>query len=361
MIHLAEHMRVVFFSRLFYPHIGGVEKHVFEVSKVLKKAEYSVAVFAEKYSSELRQRDTIEGIDIYRIPILKNNWFKKFRIWKYLWKYRKFLQKADVIHCHDVFFWYLPFRFIFPKKRVYITFHGYETKFPLSTKAILIRKLSEKLAQGSICVGEYIKKWYGTNPYFVTYGGVRKVENSGLEVKNYTSKKLRSTPAFIARKIKVIFVGRLEQDTGIPIYLKALEILQSRQVPFQFQAVGDGSLRPAVEKFGTVFGFQKNTQQYVISADIVFASSYLSILEALSAKKVVFSIFENPLKKDYLINTPFSKYIRIHSDPKKLADDVEYFWYNTKERNEIVNSGTKWVKNQTWEKVAETYMKLWNL
>ncbi|MDO8659724.1 MAG: glycosyltransferase, partial [Candidatus Parcubacteria bacterium] len=163
-------MKVLFLTRLFYPHIGGVEKHVLEISKILIKKGYKVIVVAEKHQDNLRNKEEFNGITIYRIDVGNNQWFKKFKIWWWFIKHIGFLKKADIIHCHDVFFWYLPFRFLFLKKPVYTTFHGYES-YPISKRAIFVRKISEILSWGNICIGDYIKKWYGTKPTYISYGG----------------------------------------------------------------------------------------------------------------------------------------------------------------------------------------------
>ena len=47
-------MTVVFFSRLFYPHIGGVEKHALEIGKILLKNNHKVVVFTEQYHPKLK-------------------------------------------------------------------------------------------------------------------------------------------------------------------------------------------------------------------------------------------------------------------------------------------------------------------
>lgn len=157
-------MTILFFTRLFYPHIGGVEKHVMEISKRLINKGYNIIVITESLNASHNEKnikndnfETANGIKIYRINSGKDNWFKKIRIWNSLWKIRKIIKKADIIHCHDVFYWYLPFRFLYPRKRVYTTFHGYES-YPIKKKAVLIRKLSEKLSYGNICIGDFIKK-----------------------------------------------------------------------------------------------------------------------------------------------------------------------------------------------------------
>lgn len=166
-------MIILFFASRFWPEIGGVEKHALEVGKELVKRGHKIIVVSENHG-ELKDRENFGGIEIYRIKINTSERLKKFTIWKWLFNNRKLIEQANIIHCHDVFYWFLPFRFLYFKKPVFTTFHGYETKFPLSPKAILIRKISEKLSWGNICVGDYIKKWYGTHPDFITYGGVNE-------------------------------------------------------------------------------------------------------------------------------------------------------------------------------------------
>ncbi|MBI4999691.1 glycosyltransferase, partial [Candidatus Gottesmanbacteria bacterium] len=171
-------MRILFLTRLFYPHIGGVEKHVIEISKRLVNLGHEVVVVSESSTSEeSRPNSSTSGesfghprgvFTAYKIPIGKNEKFKKFQIWWWFWKNRKLIRQADIVHAHDVGFWYFPFRFLYPRKPFFITFHGYE-QYPPSKKAILIRKISEKLVLGNICVGDYIPKWYGTKANFITY------------------------------------------------------------------------------------------------------------------------------------------------------------------------------------------------
>src|SRR5579859_5414795 len=152
-------MRILFLSRLFWPHIGGVEKHVMEISKILAKRGHTVTIITERYDKKLAEKEKMNGIIICRITTGKENKNKKFKIWKEMKRLQKIIQEADVVHCHDVFFWYLPFRFIYPQKPVYTTFHGYES-YPIKKNAIRVRKLSEKLSWGNICIGDFIPKWY---------------------------------------------------------------------------------------------------------------------------------------------------------------------------------------------------------
>ena len=332
-------MKITFISPRFYPEIGGVEKHAFEVAKRLIK-KYEVTIITE--STKRNKKEKIQGINIQRFYFGKNSWFKKFRIWFTFLKFRKIIEKADIVHCHDVFFWYLPLRIIYPRKKIYVTFHGYETIFPLSGKAIFIRKLSEKLSKGNICIGEYIKKWYGTNPTIVSYGGVNN--------KHSKTKKIGS-------RLKILFIGRIEEDTGVKIYLEVLRKLKN----FKFEACGDGIFRKEFEKYGKVHGFVKKMDKYIQNSDVIFASSYLSMLEAMSFKKPVFSVYNNPLKKDYLKMTPFDKWIYVSNSTKILVNKIKAVSRNNKLRERNQNLAYNWVKDQSWDKITKDYLRLWKV
>jgi len=384
-------MTILFFVRLFYPHGGGVERHVLEISKRLIKNGHKVIIVTEEipkpyninYHSASQDAKMMgnenltnrfwtslndDGIKVYRIPVGKNNFFKKFRIWGWLFAHKNLINNADIVHAHDVFFWYFPFRFLYPSKLAYVTFHGWETTFPPSKKAIFVRKLSEKLAFGNICVGEFIARWYGTRPDYITYGGV-DVRLAGVMAS-------RAQPATSevrkrgGKKIKIILIGRFEEDIGISIYVAALDALKKMKVEFEFEAYGEGVLKKNLQEYGDVYS---NTQaaidKAITEADIVFASSYLTILQVMAAKRLVCSVYDNPLKKDYLTMAPFVKWIIIADSGEALAEKIINIFerlprlpagrqvaYNP--RNDI-EQAYEWAKEQTWRKVTDMYLKLW--
>jgi len=233
---------------------------------------------------------------------------------------------------------------LFPQKPVFITFHGWEGKFPIPKRYILARKIWEKLTGGNICVGEYLTKWYGNKPNFITYGGVGGLEGlDGLE----------------GERKKIVFVGRLEKDLGLLTYFKVLDILKKKKIDFEIEFYGDGSLRKEAEKFGKVFGFTENILPKIATANFVFGSSYLVILEALFLGKAVISVWENPLKEDYLLLSPFKDLIIADSDPQKISEKILSLIKNKREESVFMERGYRWAREQTWENVTDLYLKLW--
>ncbi len=353
-------MTILFFARLFYPHIGGVEKHVLEVSKRLVKKGHRVTVITENYKAtssksyqSLSSSATIEGIRILRVEAGKEGKLKKFRIWFSLLKYLSVIKEADIVHCHDVFFWYLPFRFFFPFKKVYTTFHGYEGNKIPNKKAIFMHKLSEKLSRGNICVGDFLKKWYGTKPTFVTYGAVDYQKES--DNKNYD-------------KNLIVFLGRLEEETGIMEYLKAFKEVGRSHKGLRLVVLGDGVQMGEAKEYSTqnqlnaeFKGFVKNVLIHINRTSFVFTSRYLGILESIMSKKYVLAVYNNEIKKDYLKATPFSEFISISKDHTEILSELEKYLTDTTSKNIKINKGYEWVKDKTWDNMVNLYLKLWNL
>lgn len=196
--------------------------------------------------------------------------------------------------------------------------------------------MSARLAWGNICVGRYIEKWYGVKADYLMYGGVKKFKNQNLKIKNTNQNS----------KI-LVFVGRLEEDTGLLLLLKALQLNPELQIEF----VGDGPLRGECEKYGRVHGFVPDVRPYIAKARFVFASGYLSVLEALWAGKPVIVAYDNPLKRDYFAMSPFKNYVIMEEDPEGIVKALS--------KRGRIEKARAWAKSQTWERVADLYQKLW--
>lgn len=254
-------MRILFIAHYKWPHIGGVERHIHEVGERLKVKGESVRIISE------------ENI---KPPHIK--FFGLLYIWYWFLKNRKVIESVDLVHIHDVFIWYLPFRFLYPKKPVYTTFHGWEGVWPISLKNILLKRLASKLSKGSIAVGHYIEKYYGIKTDKIIYGGntiYRYIDIS-------------------KRKNTVVFVGRLEKDTGVLEFIKWLK--KNSKIKSEF--VGDGDLRKECEKYGKVYGFCDPVPFYKKS-EYAVPAGYLSYIEAKSFGCKIEVFPNSPLKKDY--------------------------------------------------------------
>lgn len=133
-----------------------------KISKTLISRGYKIKLITTKHGDKLKDFEILGGVEIYRMPQMD-----KWGVWKWMYRHLDLIRWADGVHAHDVYFWYMPF---FWMKKSFVTFHGWEGVYPIPWKNILIRKLTEKMTKGNICVGDFISKWYRTEPTFVTYG-----------------------------------------------------------------------------------------------------------------------------------------------------------------------------------------------
>ena len=95
--------------------------------------------------------------------------------------------------------------------------------------------------------------------------------------------------------IQLISIGRLVHDKGFDLLIEALSILQEEKIDFNLTILGEGTLRPDLEKLIDVnglndyvhlVGFKENPYEYLRAADVYISSSRyegfsLAIAEAM--------------------------------------------------------------------------------
>jgi len=353
-------MKILFLTRLYWPHVGGVEKHVYSLSTSLSTRGHRVTVLTTQYDKKLKSREKRDGIQIIRFKQPGIKYLGLFYTWHWLLKNIDLIKESDIIHIHDVFIWYLPFRILFPRKPVYTTFHGRWGKYPIPFSDIIQKRLGAKLSKGVISIGEYIPRNYGFKSDITLYGAVNKVQNSKFKIQNDKSIHSASSGLMLSKveasKFKIIYVGRLDNDIALDIVLEAFSKLSG----YDFEFIGDGEKRKECEKYGKVHGFTDPTPFYK-KAKFCFASGYLTIHEALANKCLVFVAYRHPLQRDYYKLTPFSKFIYSSDNPEKLAERLLYLNKNKKAAQKLIDAGYNWVKTQTWEKLTNSYLKLWGI
>ncbi len=304
-------MNILFLSHYFYPHVGGVEKHVLEISKNLIKKGNDVTVVTERYDKYLKNDESIHGVRVIRFDYRRIKYIGLISVWTWLFKNRELIKNADVIHCHDVFIWYLPFRFLYTAKKTVTTVHGFEWDHPLSKISLFQKRLAVNLSNESVGIGKFLDKYLHVKFDLISYGAAKPRPNQNIN------------------NDQIVYVGRLEENTGILNFLNSLKKLKR----FKLDFCGDGPLRKECEKYGKVHGFTDPTPYYK-KAEYVVPGGYLAALEALNYGCKIKLFWNNKLKEDYWKMSPFYKL-----KGKKL--------YN-------------WARGQTWDKLANEYLDLYN-
>ena len=348
--------KVLFICRFYDPHKGGVETHIQKVVEQLLQKDYSITIITLQYAKDLQTLVTRDGITIIRIPLESNrlgNRFETFNkepklfIWKWFIENRKLVAGFDIVHVHDVMWYIWPLIFLY-KLQAFITFHGYETKAP-KFRHVFHRKLNEYLALGSIGIGRFMQKWYKHTFTIVSYGAADR----SIPAKSQASSSAMS----------LVFVGRIEKDTGVKQYVGLINNL-AKKVNISADFLGDGQLYKELKEESlsansplVLHGWVENTETYVAKADVVLSSSYLSILEAMQTKKLVVAVFDSEIKRDYLLSHPMRGNMIVGDDPDKIATTL--LSLTNRQKQEMVEQAYEWAKMQTWEKLTNQYIALW--
>jgi glycosyltransferase involved in cell wall biosynthesis len=327
---------IVFLSRFYKPHIGGVEKHARELAKRLVKKGHKVTVVTTLYDNKLSRKEIVDGVQVIRFKQPNIRFIGLLKTWVWMFNNRKILLNSDILHIHDVFIWYLPLKLLFPSKKIFITFHGWEGVFPIPLINKLQKKLAYRLTEKNICIGRYVETHYGIKADVISYGATVTPKSEKKKDGN-----------------KITYIGRLAQDTGLPVFLEALEGITGLTVEF----CGDGPLADKCKKYGTVHGFV-DPEPYLEKSKYVFAGGYLSILESFANKCIVFCAYDNELKKDYYLDTPFSSWIKTCSSSGELGNAIKSSVSRSNKRKKLKFS-YNWVSKQTWPKLLRKYELLW--
>lgn len=339
-------MNILFVTQYYLPSIGGVQKHIREVTDQFLADGHRVDIIVTESCGNAPYEN--EGArSIYRL----RKWRGRTGILLQMSSLFHLFRQAHIIHFHDFStfwkygLWLLPVLKLL-RKKVYLTFHGWEGRCPPAKSIVIKRKICALLADGNICIGHFIEKWYRMRADIVSYGGVKRARELTGEKKD------------------AVFVGRLSGDTGITEYVNAWKEINVQFPGLRLIICGDGPLRKTLEElvarkkimYIEFKGFVKEPETYVKNAAVVFTSGYLGMLEAFSQKKPVIASCDSELKRDYLEMMPGSRDIMwIARDSGEIAACVK----EALQDNEKTERAYRFSLENTWERVKRDYYSLW--
>ncbi len=337
-------------SAKYHPAIGGVEKHVSQVATILSGKRIRLTILTSSHTPDLPRQEQERNVRVIRLPY---GWDRNPPL-VYLWMIanRRRFRGFRVIHIHDtlpLLLWYLPLLVMDFATPVYATFHGFE-RDPVPVIFKLLRKIARRLVSGSICIGHFIPETYGVDCDVILTGATDCVD-------------LVEQP-----RNGAVFVGRLEQDTGLLGYIEAIAILKKKHgIEMPLTLCGKGSLRReasdlaksrgiAMEQMGLV----SNPQAVMNSNQICLAAGYLSILEAMSLGLPVIGIAGSPLKAAYLKGVlKDNGSISIQTTPEGVAREIARIINDPHLAARISERGKQFASKMSWDRMTRAYLDLW--
>jgi len=356
-------MRIAQVCPRFYPDIGGVETHVYEISKRLAK-HFEVEVLTTDPSGKYPKVEVIDGFTVRRFRSIapSNSYYFSFDLYRFL---KRHSSDYDIIHAHN----YHAFPALFAaltknKNRLFFTPHyhgrGHSCIRDLLHKPykILGNTIFEK-ADAVICVSKFERDLIlrnfnvDTSKLFVIPNGVNLDEFKNVdEIKKQKNKDSKI----------ILYVGRIERYKGIDYIVKALRYLPETYI---LEIVGKGSYKPKIVKLAKKLGVinrirfyqdlsrSELIEKYAKADVLVLLSKYeaygLVVAEALACKTPCIVANTSALCEWIDNRNVFG--VTYPIDVKELANIIVEF--------PNVNVKINRIKLPTWDFVVEEIVKIY--
>ncbi len=333
----------------YRPAVGGVEKHLENLFKTLGSQHYRFTVLTASHRKGLRPFEERDECTIIRIPHGQER--SPIAVWRYIRSVAHQITPCDILHVHDVtplVFWWIPLVSLIPK-RPFMTFHGYEQDpVPLVWK--LIRHLADRIAEDSLCIGRFIEDIYGISCGHMSLGAVHERDGSSSESKG------------------LVYVGRLESDTGIMTYIQALRYLREKyNLKIPLTVCGGGSLMDEIDRISrredldiVLTGVVDDPAGSIDGRLASLSPGYLSILESMMMGVPVIGVATTYLRHRYLLAVRRAGGpISIQTSAQGVAEEIRRLYEDSGLRTRLAKRARDFSKQYTWERLADEYITMW--
>ena len=354
-------MKIVITSPYDFSYPGGVQSHIFELSRELLRLNHDVTIAAPLSNKNIHNLPSVKFISLGK-PVSFSFLGSKNRISINLLKIIKCIfylrkNKYDVIHIHEPL---LPSQIIiniFTKTLKIASFHAYSHKknylyivFNFLLKLVL-RRISQK-----ICVSKFSKLYI--NKYFL-FDSVIIPNGINLENFSYVSKKSKKS----YKDISLLFVGRFDETRkGFPILLSSFIELKKIYNDLRLIVIGPGNKNIYNKKsnlkdilfLGTID--QKNLPKFYQNSDIVCLPSTenesfgIIILEAMATGSVLVSS-DIDSYKDILCKNQYG-FLFESKSVKSLTNTLSNIISKKINTKENLENGLNNVKKYSWPKLV---------
>ncbi len=258
---------ICFFSACFYPHLGGVERYTFQLSKKLIDQGFNVIVITTN-TNGVDEHEISEGITIYRLPIFE----KLGDRYPILRLNKKYFQILKAIQHTHIDYFVINTRFYLTSllglylakkksKKAIVIEHG-TGHFTVNNKVLdFFGRRYEHFI--TLIVKCYKPKFYGVSNACNNWLQHFSISASGILYNGIDTHYMIKNDVDIKKKyglpdkaLIVSYAGRFIEEKGILTLIEAIKKILQNQKGIYFFLAGSGPLYDFVEDFS-------NTEQRV--------------------------------------------------------------------------------------------------
>lgn len=293
-------MKVLMVWARFFPEMGGIETHIYEVGKRLQADGHQVSILTTDRTGRLPKREIVSGMEIIRVkawPSQRDFYFAPGVVSVIL------SGRWDVVHIQGYHTLVAPMAMLaawLSAQAYVVTFHsgGHSSPIRRSLRGLqrwLLGPLIRRAAQ-VVGVSEYEA---------ATFGRALRIDSSRLSVirngTNPPAKPLQPAPPCET----ILSIGRLEKYKGHGRAIQAMPRVLAKRPGVELHIIGDGPFRENLVRLVGSLGLEENVRIYSVepakraalmqqisaAALVVLLSDYeahpVAVMEALSLGKKV--------------------------------------------------------------------------
>ncbi|MEO0102421.1 MAG: glycosyltransferase family 4 protein [candidate division WOR-3 bacterium] len=374
-------MRILMVSDVYFPHIGGIPVHIYNLSSELKKLGHEVKVLTTNYSTKI-----LDGVkylpneeDVYRVGravVIRSNksWASVCFGFHLGQKVKEILSYGfDIVHIHGSLAPTLPILVLrHSKAKNLITLHSYYRRSKGYTffRPFLLPYF--KKLDGVIAVSQAAVE--ATRRYFP---GEYCVIPNAIDPNQFLP-NLSPLPQFINQGPRILFVGRFEPKKGLKYLLQALPLIKKSFPKCLLMVVGAGvfgysykeyideSVRDNVVFLGVVN--PQDIPSYYATCDVFCAPSVdcesfgIILLEAMACGKPV--VASNIPGYREVVDDGVDGFLVEPRSPRAIAEGILRIFQDEGTKRRMGEAGRRKALAYSWEeigkKVEEFYQKILN-
>ncbi|MDI6896449.1 glycosyltransferase family 4 protein [Methanocella conradii] len=374
-------MKICLVNALFHPFSGGVEKHMYELSRELARQNVDVTVLTARTDGAPAYEE-LEGVRVYRVPCVSVKvpglYPPPLVISPLLPWYLKRLDDEhgfDIIHLQNRFFPDFDAAALYARikrKPFMMTIHnarpvGISPAIAALGLAYdwLIGRWPFALADRIIAVSEWVK--HDIEKYHIDGRKIVTIHN-GINVGSF-----KPTSAMSVRRRygiegpMLLFVGRMITQKGVPYLIEAMPMVLAKHPDAKLLLVGRGSSLEKLKRKVNAMGLEKSVifsgymgeedlKEAYGTCDIFVLPSVwevlpIAILEAMSSSRPV--VCTNAGGNAELVKDGVNGYVVPMRDPRALAEKVNALLDDPEKMRAMGRAGRRLAEEEfDWKLIA---------
>ncbi len=374
-------MKICLVNALFHPFSGGVEKHMYELSRELVRQNVDVTIVTARIEGTPAY-EMIDGVKIHRVPCVSLKvpglYPPPMIISPLFIHYLRKLDKEngfDIIHLQNRFFVDFDMAALYARlarKPFMMTIHNAR---PLGISPPItvfgsvydwtVGRLPFAMADRIIAVSEWVK--YDIAKYCINERKIVPVHN-GINVNEFKpSEETNVRMKYGIDGPMLLFVGRMITQKGVPYLIEAMPLVLEKHPRTKVLLVGRGNSLESLKKKVKAMGLEDSVIFSGYMSEEMLKEAYgtcdvfvlpsvwevlpIAILEAMASRKPV--VCTNAGGDAELVEDGLNGYVVRMRDPKALAEKVNALLDDPEKRAQMGKASRKRAEEEfDWKLIA---------